>query len=391
MTDNPLTWLAPGDISWPLAGRSTPLPDLLTALTQTGGGLGESLAVTGRIAPDDPESWWEQWRGEAHRNLARAEYALARNSRTSASQGYLRAVAQGAAAERGLRLLPTDDRRREAAAFIRDAFRRAMPLLAPRTGEVLVPLNGSRLPGYLLHPKKRGKSPLAWITLGAGSFAEEGFGLLGQALLDRGFAVLLLDGPGQGRSLRENGLPLRPDWETVARAVAAHARHFPGIRRDRICVLGRGLGGHLALRAATREEISAVVCDPPLHGVHSWLAAGLPPDGRPALWSGHPPGSAPARHALDWLAETLGADDPAALPAALDAYTLDGQQRAAADALLVTPEEMADQARRTADILGPKARIVPFTHDEGAGPDPLALAPHLFHARVTDTLADLVR
>ena len=36
---------------------------------------------------------------------------------------------------------------------------------------------------------------------------------MGVAALRRGYHVMLLDGPGQGRLLIDEGLPLRHDWE----------------------------------------------------------------------------------------------------------------------------------------------------------------------------------
>ena len=37
----------------------------------------------------------------------------------------------------------------------------------------------------------------------------------GAAALRRGYNCLLFDGPGQGRKLIRDGLPIRPDWENV--------------------------------------------------------------------------------------------------------------------------------------------------------------------------------
>jgi len=44
---------------------------------------------------------------------------------------------------------------------------------------------------------------------------EELFFAGGLAALRRGYAVLLIDGPGQGGALIDQGLVFRPDWDAV--------------------------------------------------------------------------------------------------------------------------------------------------------------------------------
>jgi alpha-beta hydrolase superfamily lysophospholipase len=79
----------------------------------------------------------------------------------------------------------------------------------------------------------------------------------------RGYHGLLFDGPGQGAMLYEHGVPLRPDWETVVRAVVDFALAEPTVDPKRIALSGWSLGGHLAPRAASGEpRIAALIADP---------------------------------------------------------------------------------------------------------------------------------
>src|SRR5690606_20236789 len=81
--------------------------------------------------------------------------------------------------------------------------------------------------------------------------------------LRRGYHCLLFDGPGQGEMLYKQNMPMRPDWETVVRAVIDHVIASPIVDPERIVLSGWSLGGYLAPRAASGEHrLAAVVADP---------------------------------------------------------------------------------------------------------------------------------
>lgn len=79
----------------------------------------------------------------------------------------------------------------------------------------------------------------------------------------RGYHSLLFDGPGQGEMLYEHGVPLRPDWELVIKAVVDVAETLPLVDAARIALSGWSLGGYLAPRGASGEpRIAALIADP---------------------------------------------------------------------------------------------------------------------------------
>jgi len=119
------------------------------------------------------------------------------------------------------------------------------------------------------------------------------------AALRRGYNLLLLDGPGQGRSLIEQGLVMRPDWENVVGSVVDYALTRPEVDLKRIALMGWSFGGYLAPRAASAEHrLAACVADPRLvRSARSGEGALLSPPERRA---GHVPGRRPGGVRASW-------------------------------------------------------------------------------------------
>ena len=100
----------------------------------------------------------------------------------------------------------------------------------------------------------------------------------------RGYHCLLFDGPGQGAMLYEHGVRLRPDWETVVKAVVDLAVTLPVVDAARIALSGWSLGGYLAPRAASGEHrLAACIADPGQWGLAEafrgfMIKLGVPPE-----------------------------------------------------------------------------------------------------------------
>lgn len=62
----------------------------------------------------------------------------------------------------------------------------------------------------------------------------------------RGYHALIFNGPGQGTTLIEHGMTLRPDWESVVKSVVDFAQTLPNVDTQRIALCGWSLGGCLA-------------------------------------------------------------------------------------------------------------------------------------------------
>ncbi len=124
---------------------------------------------------------------------------------------------------------------------------------------------------------------------GADSTKEELHFLFGYSGPQLGYAVLLLEGPGQGLLLKKSGVPLRPDFEFCANKVLGFlenlARSQPELQLDldRIAVAGAVTGGYFALRAATDARVKACVSIDPFFSMFE-LAMTRVPQSFVSLW-----------------------------------------------------------------------------------------------------------
>lgn len=80
--------------------------------------------------------------------------------------------------------------------------------------------------------------------------------------LERGYNVVLFDGPGQQSMLFERDVPFRHDWEKVLTPVVDFLAARPDVDADRLALYGVSQAGYWVLRAAAFEyRFAAVVAD----------------------------------------------------------------------------------------------------------------------------------
>ena len=79
-----------------------------------------------------------------------------------------------------------------------------------------IPYEKSSMPGWFVRPAQApaGAPTIVLVNGSDGSLAAL-WGSTGAAALERGYNVLLFDGPGQQSQLFERKVPFRPDWEHV--------------------------------------------------------------------------------------------------------------------------------------------------------------------------------
>lgn len=135
-----------------------------------------------------------------------------------------------------------------------DAFAQFLELSDYPCESVRMPYEDTTLPGYLcLNPSVTGPAPIILFNEGKDGWAEDGKFVVDGAM-DRGYHVLLWDGPGMGRVIRLQGLPFRHDWENVLTPVIDYVETLEQVDKDRIALISVSLGGYLGPRAAVFDH-----------------------------------------------------------------------------------------------------------------------------------------
>jgi hypothetical protein len=182
--------------------------------TQEGGGaVSEVLQAASRMKPGDAESWHEEWMRIALRNDARGDSAAQAGHMRSAMNCWLRAANYFREAEFWLK--PDDPRRLATFGRCEAASQKWLVQLEPPGEVVDIPyLPGTPMPAYFIKsPCGGAKQPVLISVGGLDSFKDELWFMTGRGAVQRGMSVLLVDGPGQGGTLRRHGIPTRHDYE----------------------------------------------------------------------------------------------------------------------------------------------------------------------------------
>jgi dienelactone hydrolase len=136
-----------------------------------------------------------------------------------------------------------------------ECFKEAAKLISrPRIEPVEVPYQGKSLPGLLVHAEAGPERAPAIVFFDGFDATKEIQYFRGVAeLAERGIACLIIDGPGNGESVRFRGFPLDHAMERPGTAAYEFLAGRPELDPARIGVMGISLGGYFAPRAAAFE------------------------------------------------------------------------------------------------------------------------------------------
>jgi pimeloyl-ACP methyl ester carboxylesterase len=200
--------------------------------------------------------------------------------------------------------------------------------------------------------------------------------------LDRGWNVLIAEGPGQAGLLRFHpDLAFRPDYEVPVGAMIGYALSRPEVDPQRLALYGISYGGYFASRAAAHDaRIKALVANSPIPDLHAYILGFVGPEvaaNPPPLTLGTidripdqqmPPG---IKHALKLSLRRFGVDSIAAwLERARDFRIGDALRNIRCPSLAMVGEGEGPVAMELFEsfskgVSGPVTRRV-FTRAEGA-------------------------
>ncbi len=335
-----------------------------------GGAEIDEVNRVGRALRDkvgDDDAWFVEWTRMGDTIEARGRAAEKDGHKLTAASCFLRATRYYQTGERFLQ--PKSQRGMDVYAKSVKTFRDAAAIIrSPRIEHVEIPYQGTSLPALLVHPDRdaAGSRPAPAMVYfdGFDVTKEIQYGYAVPDLAARGVGCLIVDGPGNGESVRFRNLPLIAETERYATPVYEYLAGRPEFDAKRIGVMALSLGGYYAPRAASLEPRFACC-----------IAWGAQWDYH-AIWkkrledlaSGKVLSlSVPPEH-LQWV---LGVDSQAAALKVLEGFRLDGIVQKMRCPFLLLHGEGDEQislslAHTLYDAVGSKQKTLKvFTREEG--------------------------
>jgi pimeloyl-ACP methyl ester carboxylesterase len=322
-------------------------------------------ALRGKVGDDD--AWFTEWTRMADRIEARGRAAERDGHTQTAASCFLRATRYWQTGERFLQ--PKSQAGMDVYAKSVKAFRDAAKYIRhPRIEHVEIPYQGKALPALLVHPDPdvAGQKPAPAMVYfdGFDVTKEIQYGYAIPDLAARGVGCLVVDGPGNGESVRFRNLPLIAETERYATPVYEYLAGRKEFDAKRIGVMALSLGGYYAPRAASLEpRYAACIAWGAQWDYHAIWKKRLEDLASGKVLSL----SVPPEH-LQWV---LGVDSEAAALKKLEGFRLDGIVQKMKCPFLLMHGEGDEQislalAHKCFDAVGSKQKTLKlFNRDEG--------------------------
>jgi len=372
------------------------------------GDSGEMLSTAKRIKDGDFDSWFREWYDTAERIREIAEASASAGNRVSARQAFLRAATYYALAnamvdgtEDPSRLVPTWKQNRT-------CWDRFCAYLDPPAEQFEIPYENTPLPAYFFRPDES-DTPRPTIIFNNGSDgttnAMWGAGIA--AALERDYAALTFDGPGQNAMLWLHNIPFRHDWEKVITPIVDYLLERPDVDPHRIALSGISQGGYWVPRAlAFEHRIAAGIADPGVMDIStSWfrnlpefmrelLVAGEEDKFNEAFSGGMKSATDAERQEVEFRMKPYCSDNPFKVFKEVQLYNLrDVIKQVRCPIFISDPDDeqfWPGQSREVHEALECPKTIVRFTRSEGANWHCEPQARSLYDQRMFDWLAGVM-
>lgn len=223
--------------------------------TQEGGGaVSECFQAASRMIPGDQESWHTEWMRVAERNHKRGDAEEAAGHLRTAQNCWLRAADYYRQAE--FWLPAHDPRRLRTFELMKTCSKNFLRYLNPPGEVVEIPYeNGVSLCAYFVRaPFAIERQPVLICMGGLDSIKDEMWFMQAHGALQRGISVLMIDGPGQGGTLRRHKAPTRYDYEVPIGRCIDWLEQRPDVDTSRIAVCAPRWAGITPRAPAARNR-----------------------------------------------------------------------------------------------------------------------------------------
>ncbi|HEV7652600.1 MAG TPA: prolyl oligopeptidase family serine peptidase [Actinophytocola sp.] len=381
---------------------------VLGKASRGGADAGEVLSTISTVKPKDRAGWFAAWVALGDRIAGVAASSAKRGHRVSAARAYLRAANYYAVAVNSIdgldgteRLLPTF--RAHRAAW--DGFVANTHWPVER---VDIPYEGASMPGWFFHPDAAGTARPALVLNNGSDGALSGCWCeAAEGGLERGYNVLMFDGPGQQSMLFERDIPFRHDWENVLTPVVDHLSARDDVDAARIALYGVSQAGYWVPRAlAFEHRFAAAIADGGVVDVsRSWLEhiphrlLSMYEKGdrekfdKEMAFGMRLPGGRSARETWDFRARPYGVSGYSTVLDEVSKYTVRDVAARITTPLLVTDpdgEQFFDGEPAELASLVPGAILARLTQEEGASYHCQPMARELTEQRMYDWLDERI-
>ncbi len=214
--------------------------------TNAGVSASDLNRVLGRIA--SLESWVDEWESLGRHHEQGGQDALALGKTTEAARRFLAASAAYNFAQYVIFL--NIERKRTLHQSCVRAYANAAPLFETPAERFEVMFRRHAMCGFLRVPKVRRPAPVVVLFNGTNAVKEE-LHWWAEALLEKGLATLVFDGPGLGSTFHRLSMVAEP--RPVGAAILDRIESRPDLDPGAVAFFGMSLGGYMAIRMASHD------------------------------------------------------------------------------------------------------------------------------------------